>query len=295
MIRAKVWVLGLSAAALFIAPASTRSNYSDRIVPAPAQKPAPETPPAPQTPPVKPALQVPPGALQVPWKVGERLSFDIVFGLLDAGDATLAIEPVEEVPGLTPKVAAYHFSATARSTPFVDVFYKVRDRNDSWMDRDRWVSHRFEQHNQEGKYVLEQIVEFDWKKMRFKNVEKVQGRDPKYEEGALTIPALDTLSVLYAARAKPFKVGDEFSLDVHSGRDWPVSVKILKRETIKVPAGKFDCYLVEPYLRERGLFIQKGKKLQVWMTADERRIPVKMKAEIFIGSVSAELTRIDGY
>ncbi|MBI1979160.1 MAG: DUF3108 domain-containing protein, partial [Elusimicrobia bacterium] len=57
-------------------------------------------------------------------------------------------------------------------------------------------------------------------------------------------------------------------------------------------AGKFDCFLVEPFIRERGLFIQKGKKLKVWLTADEKKIPVKMRAEVFIGHVSAELTEM---
>lgn len=232
--------------------------------------------------------------LQVPWKVGEKLSFNIIYGILDAGEATLTVKNVTDVPELEPKVQAYHFVATARSTPFVDVFYKVRDRNESWLDTNRWLSHRFEQHNHEGKYILDQVVQFDWRNLHFKDTENVKGRAPKVEEGPLSVPALDTLSVLYAARSRPLKEGEEFSLDVHSGRYWPISVKVLKRETVKVPAGTFDCFLVEPYLRERGLFVQKGKKLWVWMTADDRHIPVKMRAEIFIGSVAAELTRIDG-
>lgn len=190
------------------------------------------------------------------------------------------------------KVKAYHFVATANSNQFVDLFYKVRDVNESWLDSAEWISHRFEQHNQEGKYILDQIVDYDWRSKRFKNVENVKGRQPKVEEGELTIPAVDTLSSLYLARTKKLNVGEEFTLDVHSGRNWPLIVKVLKREKVKVAAGTFDCFLVEPFLRERGIFIQKGKKLQVWMTADERKMPVMMRAEIFIGHVSAELKEI---
>ena len=51
------------------------------------------------------------------------------------------------------------------------------------------------------------------------------------------------------------------------------------------------CYRVEPVLRERGIFISKGKKLEVWLTADARHMPVLMRSEIFIGHVSAELVR----
>jgi len=74
---------------------------------------------------------------------------------------------------------------------------------------------------------------------------------------------------------------------------YPLVVHVLKREKIKVPAGKFDCLVVEPFLRGPGIFISKGKKLVVWLTADERRIPVRMRSEVFIGHVSAELTDYD--
>jgi hypothetical protein len=87
-------------------------------------------------------------------------------------------------------------------------------------------------------------------------------------------------------------VGKEFTVDVHSGdKTFPLLVKVKKLEKIKVKAGKFLCYRVEPVLRERGIFISKGKKMEVWMTADESHMPVLMRSEIFIGHVSAELVK----
>ena len=233
----------------------------------------------------------------VPWKAGEKLHFDIRWGLVIAGESTMEIQGIEEIQISTSptieKAKAYHFIATAHSTPFVDVFYKVRDKNESWLDIERPLTHRFEQHNQEGKYILDQTVVYDWKNMKFHNTELVKGRDPKNEDGTLTLPAVDVLSSLYLTRAKTLTEGAEFSLDVHSGRDWPLLVKVLKREKVKVAAGEFDCFMVEPFIKERCLFVQKGKKLQVWLTADERKIPVLMKAEIFIGHIKAELTKIE--
>lgn len=230
--------------------------------------------------------------IAAPWKVGEKLIFEIKWGIVPAGEGTLEVKEQTTLSLNTNdkrQTPVYHFVATAKSNSFLDVFYKVRDINESWLDTQEWVSHRFEQHNQEGKYILDQVVEYDWKNKHFKNLEKVKGREPKVEEGALTIPAVDTLSSLYLARSKSLRVGEEFSFDVHSGKNWPLVLKVLKRETVKVSAGSFDCFLVEPFLRERGIFIQKGKKMQVWITADQRQMPVLMKAEIFIGHVSAEL------
>ncbi len=232
----------------------------------------------------------------VPWTLGEKFVFEIGYGMIKAGEATIELQNTVDLvlSSGTVRRTAYHIVASAHSSSVVDVFYKVRDRNEAWLDIEHWVSHRFEQHNQEGKYILDQVVEYDWKNGWFKNTEAVKGRDVKYEEGPLTIPAVDTLSSLFVARAKTLNVGEEFTMEVHSGKNWPLTVKVLRREKVKVPAGKFDCYVVEPFLRERGLFIQKGKKLQVWLTADARRISVKMTAEIFIGKVSAELKEVHG-
>ncbi|MBI4667829.1 MAG: DUF3108 domain-containing protein [Elusimicrobia bacterium] len=59
-----------------------------------------------------------------------------------------------------------------------------------------------------------------------------------------------------------------------------------------MPAGEFHCLVVEPSLRGEGIFIQKGKSMQIWLTDDSRKIPVLVKAEVFIGSVRAELEEI---
>lgn len=229
----------------------------------------------------------------VPWTATEKLSFNVTVGVLAAGQATLEVRDIADLEistsGVTRKYKAYHFTAIANTNSFVDVFFKVRDRNESWLDVSELISHRFEQHNREGKYILDQIVDYDWINGHFKQTDNVKGRLPKIEEGELPIPVVDTLSSLYMARTKELKVGEDFTLDVHSGKIYPLLVKVHRKETVKVKAGKFECFLVEPFLKERGLFIQKGRKLQVWLTADERRMPVKMKAEIFIGHVTAEL------
>lgn len=221
---------------------------------------------------------------KVPWKAGERLVFEIKWGILPAGRGILEVKQGEQE-----KKNFYQFEATSVSNAFLDVFYKVRDHSISWYDPVQKVSHRFEQKIREGKYHMDQVMEFDWKNLRFKNSELVKGQEPKLQEGELSLPAVDILSSLYLSRTHSLQEGKEYIFNVHSGKYWPLVLKVHKKEVIKVPAGTFECYLVQPFLRERGLFVEKGKKLRIWMTADERKMPVLMKAEIFIGHVSAEL------
>ena len=87
------------------------------------------------------------------------------------------------------------------------------------------------------------------------------------------------------------EVGKEYVFEAHSGDDtWPLKTKVIGRETVKVEAGTFDCLILQPMLREdAGIFKAKGK-LKVWVTNDDRKMPVQMKSKIPVGSICAELS-----
>jgi hypothetical protein len=70
-----------------------------------------------------------------------------------------------------------------------------------------------------------------------------------------------------------------------------MEVRVLGRETVKTPAGKFKCVVLEPLLKAGGIFKNKGR-LVIWLTDDERRIPVLMKSKVMIGSVKVVLREI---
>jgi len=221
---------------------------------------------------------------------GEDLTFAIRWGVVTGGYATLSVPSVDLIEGQP----AYHILSEARSTGMVEAFYKVRDRNEAWMDTSSPRSLRYSKKIQEGKYSVDEVVELDHNARTFHTTEIRHDKNDAKEEKKGEIPAnvLDVLSSLYYIRSQPLEVGKSFTLDVHSGdKTFPLVVNVKKLEKIKVKAGKFLCYRVEPVLRERGIFISKGKKLEVWMTADARHMPVLMRSEIFIGHVSAELVK----
>ena len=105
--------------------------------------------------------------------------------------------------------------------------------------------------------------------------------------------AQDILSSLYYVRMMDLEVGRSVFIENHADKkNYPLEIRVLKKERIKVPAGEFDCTVVEPVLRSAGLFSQKGR-LTVWLSDDEARIPVLMKSKVVIGSISAVLTEVD--
>jgi hypothetical protein len=232
-----------------------------------------------------------------PWRVApahaltvpESCEFVIKWGLVTAGYSTLSIAGLEVVNGRS----AYHLVSEAHSTGVVDTFYKVRDRNESWLDQESLTSVRYTRDIREGSYRLEETIVLDQVQgVWTRDTNRIDKNRRETKSGELPLYALDVQSSLYYVRTLPLEAGQTFTLDVQSGdKSYPLVVKVKKRETIKTPAGKFDTFLVEPLLRGPGMFVSKGKKLEVWMTADERRMPVRMRSEVFFGHVTADLIK----
>jgi len=214
--------------------------------------------------------------------VGEDLQFIVAWKFITVGYAHMGVESIQEIGGRK----AYHIATSAKSSSFFDNFYRVRDANESWIDTESLCTLKYMSLNDENNNKKNETILFDQVKHTFDILESSKtGTIPAYVQ--------DVLSALYYVRTKELVVGHDVIVDAHSGDlSWPLKVKVLKREKVSVPAGEFDCLLVEPALREdAGIFQQKGKLL-VWLTADAKKIPVLMRSQIVVGSVEARLTGI---
>jgi len=233
---------------------------------------------------------------------GERLVYDVTWMGIKAGQATLEVRGVVPVDGQP----AYHLVTTARSTPFISAFYRVDDRNESYLGVNPVQALRFEKHLREGRYRHSSFTSYDhegkvahYRNLDFNPVPKGimnLTEAEKYsaytqEEFPLTPGALDELSILYYVRGQPLLAGRPLQAKVFSNRkNWEVEVNVLGRESLDTVLGRRDTLKVEPLLKFEGIFQQKGRVL-VWLTNDAERIPVLMKSEIVIGSFVATLVR----
>ncbi|MBI2070107.1 MAG: DUF3108 domain-containing protein [Elusimicrobia bacterium] len=218
----------------------------------------------------------------------EEYIYSVHWGVIKVGRSTLGSPAVVERSSRT----AYHLLSSARTLPFFDTFYKVRDRNEAWLDVATFQSLGFGKYLREGRFRRHEIVDFDHEAGRFTALVKKKDGTEITEQGSIKPGAYDVMSALYWIRTQDLVPGKEFSVDVNTRKDWPLKVRVLKREKVRTPAGEFDCLVVEPMLRDEGIFIQKGKSMRIWFTNDARKIPVQVKAEVFIGSVRAELEEI---
>jgi hypothetical protein len=213
-----------------------------------------------------------------PVQSGEYLKFAVNWGIINGGNAYLEVPEVKRIDGRD----VFHLVARAESNGFISRFYKVRNRIDSWWDRQGRYSVRYQENRREGKFRTESDVTFDH-----------QRRIARYkkDDDTFQIPpdVQDALSSFYYTRFQALPIGGSIVFDYHaSKKSKPLEVRVIGRETVKVPAGEFDCIAFVPVLRAGGIFRNEGR-LVIWLTDDERRMPVLMKSKVTIGSVSVML------
>ncbi len=215
----------------------------------------------------------------------EKLSFNMSWGLLSVGEATLGVDKIVMFNGR----AAYHLVSQARSNAFCDTFYVVRDLNESWLDAKTLTSLGYSKKIREGHFFRDDWVLYDHDAALFVN--RRTSKDGSYSVRTGTIPAQvqDILSSIFYIRAQPLRPGAELTVDVNTPDNWPLSIKVLKREPLTVAAGRFASIAVEPTLIREGIFMQKGKRLRLWFSDDPGKRVLMMKAEVFFGNITATL------
>ena len=236
---------------------------------------------------LEPAIEANTAGVRKDW-YREYLEYEIYWGLINVGSAYLQVEKVVMIDGRP----AYHIISGAKSSAFIKSFYIVSDRNESWMDLQDLYSFGYYKNIHEGNYAANEWMIFDNKTKTFHGEKITKSKTVVPLGGTLDGPVSDVLSSLYMVRTMDLKPGTHLEIVVNTKKNWPMNVKVRKSEKVSTPYGKFQCVEVEPQLGDDGLFVaKKGKKMLVWITDDELRLPLILKAEIFIGSVTAKLVK----
>jgi hypothetical protein len=216
-------------------------------------------------------------ASEHPFRAGESLHFSVQYGFIHAGSAWLEVPEVTEWNG----VPCWRLVARAESNSFFNKVYRVRNRIESlWDERNRF-SWRYFEDRHEGHYTANDtlVVDTVTHTVRYKNGQTY----------AIPPGAQDALSAFYFTRFQALPLGGSIGFEYHASRkSAPMEVRVLGRDRVKTPAGRFDCIMIEPILKAGGIFKNNGR-LVIWLTNDERRMPVMMKSKVMIGSISVVL------
>ena len=211
----------------------------------------------------------------VPFAAGERLTYDVKFGFLHVGNGSMEVAGIDSVRGRQ----AWHTIFQVRGGT---LFYKVNDRLESWIDVRHLVSLRHWQQLSEGRRERERKFEI----MPERGTVVEEG---KSEEPTVAAP-LDDGAFLYFVRTIPLEVGQTYTFDRYFRPDRnPVTIRVLRREHIEVPAGGFDAIVIQPIIKTRGIFSE-GGRAEIWLSDDTNRIMLQMKSKLPFGSLNLYLT-----
>ena len=207
--------------------------------------------------------------------VGERLEYDVKFGFVRVGRGSMEVEGVDTVRG----AHAWHTVFRVRGGT---LFYRVDDRLESWLDVERLVSLRHHQQLNEGRRERERQFEI----MPERGVFLEAGKD----EAPTVAAPLDDGAFLYFVRTIPLEVGQTYEFDRYFRPDRnPVTIRVLRRERIRVPAGEFDAIVIQPIIKARGIFSE-GGQAEIWLSDDSDRIMLQMRSKLSFGSLNLYLT-----
>lgn len=223
-----------------------------------------------------------PTAVNKAFKQGEVLTYRMHYGMLNAGVAVLEVKPdLIEVSGRK----VYHIVGSGYTIGSTDWFYKVRDRYETYMDKDAMLPWLFVRRVDEGGYKFSQDYAFNHytKKVDIGNNEKFD------------IPAgvQDMVSAFYSARSMDLsnaKPGDLFSITCFVDKEiWPLKIKFIGKETIDTDIGKYRCLKFRPIV-QKGRVFKKEEDLNVWISDDANHLPMRVKADVLIGSIKMDIT-----
>ena len=218
------------------------------------------------------------------FSVGERLAFSVNYGFINAGDAVMAVSGYDTVGGR--RCYRVEFSVTSLES-FAWV-YKVEDHYLTYIDVDAIAPLKFEQHIREGTYRRDFIAEFDQ-----------ANHIARTTEGEYPIPEYvhDIMSAFYFVRTFHFsgyQPGQTTVLhNFYKDKSYELGVRFLGRQELEVEAGTFKTVVVEPLVKEGGLFKSEGR-IVIWLSDDDRKIPVRVNTKVVIGSIDVELKSYTG-
>lgn len=225
---------------------------------------------------------------------GEKLFFEINYGFVTAGTATLEIAPNYQIINGR---KCFDIYANVSSNESFEWVYKFTERLKSYIDAEGIFPWRFEQTINEPNYSKIYEANFDQDNLKVKIASTVKGDKKPDEEYNIQQYVQDIMSAFYFARTFDYstsKAGDVYYIPYfHKNSTVSLPVKFLGREKTEVAAGEFKCIMLQPNVKE-GDLASKADDIVVWITDDAIRMPVKVQVSIIIGSVKVELTKYSG-
>lgn len=219
------------------------------------------------------------------FQVGEELNYKLRYGIFTAAEARLKINDSDLK---FDERSVFHIVAEGRTSGTFDIFHKVRNRYDSYIDRQELTPYMYTEKIQEPGYRRNDKARF------YQEQRKVVTNKGTFKGD---IQTFDLVSAYYFARSievSNLAKGDKFSMSYFlSDGVYQMDIEYVGKEVVRTPLGKFSCLKFSPSI-EPGRIFRKDSRLYLWITDDGNRIPVKAQVEVLVGTVTLELVSAKG-
>jgi hypothetical protein len=222
---------------------------------------------------------------------GEWFKFKMSYsGWMKAGEATLKVNE-----GKIDGKPVFHVVGKGETTGPVGWFFKVADRYESYIDKETLIPYRFIRDIDEGGHTKNIEIDFDQENNKAHvfnkkhNTRKIIDTKPNIQ---------DMVSTFYYLRnnldMNQLKIDDEVRTDMFfDGENYGFKIKYLGKETIRTAFGKVECLKFRPYVMAGRVF-KEEESLTLWVSADKNKIPLRLKADLAVGSLRADLDAFKG-
>jgi len=211
---------------------------------------------------------------------GETLDYSLTWLKLTGGSARFTIGIAPGAPD------RFRITSVAQTTSGFARIYKVRDQIISFVDRVLFTTIQYEKHLREGSSKKNDITTVD--RAQGLIVRKRAGKPDKVVH--TTEPVFDPISLIYQFRRLDLRPGSHVHFMVTGdGKLYAVDADVVAREDITTPLGTFRTVAVQPDMAAGGLFADEDSKLTIWYSDDARHLPVRIRSDVKIGSITATL------
>jgi len=224
------------------------------------------------------------------YTTGEWFKLRIHYGIVNAGYATLEIKEA-----IKNNKKVHHVIGKGWTTGMTKFFFEVDDNYESYFDKQTGKPYQFVRRINEGGYTKNQEGFFNQEK----NTVLVKDYKKKAEK-TFSVPeeVQDIVSSFYYLRNHPkidkLKVGESISIDMFFDNETTkFKLKFIGREDIKTKFGKVSCMIFRPYV-QAGRVFKEEESLTVWISDDDNKIPIRIKASLAVGSLKADLEAFKG-
>lgn len=222
----------------------------------------------------------------VAFKAGEKASYLVHYGIIDAGTAHLEINEADrKINGRS----LYQIIGTGKSEGIVNFFFKVDDKYETFVDREGIFPWLFIRDINEGGYKVKQTYKF------YQNKNKVETQKGNTHD----VPAAvqDMFSAAFYARTldlQKLEVGDIVTVKSFvDDENFDLMIRYGGKADVKIKSGIYRCLKFNPVIQEGRIF-NTAQDLEVWISDDENKLPILCKAKILIGAVKVEIIDYEG-